>query len=107
MVNCELLMGFLRPTLINSSTVQQLTIFRVSQTAMNKHEWKTAVCPECGLSIQFSTQPVLYHLLLCPQCETLLVVTAVAPLKLDWAFEEPDGSEINFKPFSPRPFRKI
>ena len=46
---------------------------------MNEKKWKTAVCPECGLSIQFSIQPALYHLLLCPQCETLLVVTAVSP----------------------------
>ncbi|MBE2221737.1 MAG: hypothetical protein IAF02_09365 [Anaerolineae bacterium] len=69
---------------------------------MNENEWKTAVCPECGLSIHLSTQPHLYHLLLCPRCETLLAVTAVSPIHLDWAFEEPDDSEIDFTPFSPR-----
>jgi uncharacterized paraquat-inducible protein A len=73
-----------------------------SLVVMSENKWKTAVCPECGLSIQFSTQPARYHLLLCPQCETLLVVTAVSPLNLDWAFEEPDGSDIAFRPFSPR-----
>lgn len=69
---------------------------------MSEKEGKTAVCPECGLSIQFATQPTRWHLLLCPQCETLLAVTAVSPLHLDWAFEEPDDIAINFRPFSPR-----
>jgi uncharacterized paraquat-inducible protein A len=68
---------------------------------MNENEGKTAVCPECGLSIQLFNHIQLYHLLLCPQCETLLMITAVSPLCLDWAFEEPDGSQSNFSPYFP------
>jgi hypothetical protein len=49
----------------------------------------TAVCPECAELITFQKEPPLHYLLLCPHCETILMVTAVAPLMLDWAFEEP------------------
>ena len=49
----------------------------------------TAVCPECKKGIQFPAAPRPYHLFLCPHCETMLLVTAVSPLQIDWAFEEP------------------
>lgn len=49
----------------------------------------TAVCPECKNEIHFREQPRPYHLFLCPHCETILQVTAVNPLIVDWAFEEP------------------
>ena len=56
---------------------------------MSSTQLLTAVCPECAEKITFETNPSLHYLLLCPHCETILVVTAVAPPQLDWAFEEP------------------
>jgi uncharacterized paraquat-inducible protein A len=70
---------------------------------MKGNEWQTAVCPECGHLIKLASLTTQFHLLLCPHCEMLLVVTAVCPLRLDWAFEEPDDSKNNFNPYFPRP----
>ncbi len=56
---------------------------------MSSSQSLTAVCPECAEQITFRTNPPLHYLLLCPHCETILMVTAVSPLQLDWAFEEP------------------
>ncbi|MCZ7666715.1 MAG: hypothetical protein M5U34_05530 [Chloroflexi bacterium] len=63
---------------------------------------QTAVCPECSAVIQLSAHLPVCHLLLCPQCETLLVITAVHPLRLDWAFEEPFPPDAHYNPRYPR-----
>ena len=60
-------------------------------------------CPECGCVIHLDARLQLAHLLLCPNCETLLIVVAVEPrVVVDWAFEEPDASVPPFMPYFPR-----
>ena len=68
---------------------------------MDEKERETAVCPECGSVIQSPVHIHCYSLLLCPRCETMLVVTAVHPLRLDWAFEEPADARPPFHPHFP------
>lgn len=63
---------------------------------------QTAVCPECGGEMQLSSHLPVFYLLLCPHCETLLMVTAVHPLRLDWAFEEPFPPDSHYDPHYPR-----
>ena len=48
-----------------------------------------ATCPACGSRIQLRKMPRRGHVITCQDCASMLVVTRLAPLKLDWAFEEP------------------
>jgi len=58
-------------------------------------------CPECGGLIHLANQPHEHHLLLCPHCEILLIVTRLEPIVVDWAFEEPDEMKTPFNPYFP------
>ena len=51
----------------------------------------TARCPECDSRIYFERRPDIGEMISCPECDTLLEVISVAPLRLDWASEEPVG----------------
>lgn len=51
----------------------------------------TARCPECDSRIYFERRPDTGEMISCPECDTLLEVISVSPLRLDWASEEPVG----------------
>jgi lysine biosynthesis protein LysW len=48
-----------------------------------------ATCPACGARIHLRKMPRKDHFITCQNCDSMLVVTRLAPLKLEWAFEEP------------------
>lgn len=52
----------------------------------------TARCPECDSRIYFERRPDTGEMISCPECDTLLEVISISPLKLDWASEEPVGT---------------
>jgi lysine biosynthesis protein LysW len=56
----------------------------------------TARCPECDSRIYFERRPDTGEMISCPECDTLLEVISVAPLRLDWASEEPVGAQTNW-----------
>ena len=68
---------------------------------MKKMQHFTTSCPECGVSIHLENKPHKQQLLLCPHCETLLIVTTVEPVVVDWAFEEPIEPNLPFNPYFP------
>jgi DNA-directed RNA polymerase subunit RPC12/RpoP len=49
----------------------------------------SAYCPACGTDIFFRKLPRRGHYIACQECESLLEVVRLAPLTLNWAFEEP------------------
>ncbi len=51
----------------------------------------TARCPECDSRIYFERRPDTGEMISCPECDTLLEVISVSPLRLDWAADEPVG----------------
>ncbi len=69
---------------------------------MNKVGPFTTDCPECGVCIHLEHRPHEQQLLLCPHCETLLIVTAEEPVIVDWAFEEPNEPNTPFNPYYPQ-----
>lgn len=57
-----------------------------------RHGYKkrmTTFCPACGSDMQFRKLPRRGNTVTCRQCQSLLEVTRLAPLTLEWAFEEP------------------
>jgi hypothetical protein len=46
-------------------------------------------CPACGIDIHFRKLPKRGHHVTCFECKSLLEVIRLAPLTLEWAFEEP------------------
>lgn len=56
----------------------------------------TARCPECDSRIYFDRRPDAGEVIACPECDTLLEVISVSPLRLDWASEEPVGATGNW-----------
>ncbi len=46
-------------------------------------------CPACGTDIYFRRLPRRGNYVTCHECESLLEVVRLAPLTLEWAFEEP------------------
>lgn len=56
----------------------------------------TARCPECDSRIYFERRPDAGEMMSCPECDTLLEVISVSPLRLDWASEEPVGAPSNW-----------
>jgi hypothetical protein len=46
-------------------------------------------CPACGSDMHFRKLPRRGTTVTCRQCQSLLEVTRLAPLTLEWAFEEP------------------
>ncbi len=49
------------------------------------------LCRSCGREIQFRRPPHLGQRFVCPRCSTQLEVIGLAPLEVDWAFDEPIG----------------
>jgi lysine biosynthesis protein LysW len=45
-------------------------------------------CPACDARIRFSAKPFIGQRLTCPECEHLVEVIRLEPLKLDWVWEE-------------------
>ncbi|MEZ4516121.1 MAG: hypothetical protein R3C44_04535 [Chloroflexota bacterium] len=56
----------------------------------------TARCPECDARIYLQRRPEAGELMSCPECDTLLEVISVSPLRLDWADDEPLESPGNW-----------
>ena len=50
-------------------------------------------CPACGADIHFRRLPRRGHHVTCFECSSLLEVTRLAPVTLEWAFEEPYEDE--------------
>lgn len=50
-------------------------------------------CPACGSDMHFRKLPRRGNTVTCQQCQSLLRVTRLAPLTLEWAFEEPIGDD--------------
>ena len=48
----------------------------------------TASCPDCLVQIRFRKAPELEDLVTCPECEALLEVVQLKPLRLDWAYSD-------------------
>lgn len=46
-------------------------------------------CPACGSDMHFRKLPRRGNTVTCGQCQSLLEVKRLAPLTLEWAFEEP------------------
>ena len=46
-------------------------------------------CPECRGAVTFEVQPILGQRAVCPSCQAVLEVVVMAPVELDWSFEEP------------------
>lgn len=46
-------------------------------------------CRSCGREIRFRRQPTLGSRLTCPACGTKLEILGLAPIEVDWAFDEP------------------
>lgn len=47
------------------------------------------ICPSCDTRVRFDKPPKMGQFVTCPECENMLEVVRLSPLKLDWAFEEP------------------
>jgi len=47
-------------------------------------------CPMCQAAVPVVKKPKLYSLVYCPECDAELSVVGLAPLELDWPFEEID-----------------
>lgn len=48
-----------------------------------------ATCPACGTRIHLRKMPRRGQFITCQECDSMLVVARLAPLRLEWAFEEP------------------
>ena len=48
-----------------------------------------ATCPACGYELRFKKLPKRGNYITCPGCHSFLEVVRVAPLSLEWGFEEP------------------
>jgi len=51
----------------------------------------SVTCRSCGREIRLRRQPHLGLRLVCPGCGTKLEVIGLAPLEVDWAFDQPLG----------------
>ena len=49
------------------------------------------ICPDCDAEVSLTDAPWLGQRVSCPRCRTMLEVTGLSPVELDWAFEEPLG----------------
>lgn len=47
------------------------------------------ICPACDTRVRFEKAPKMGQFVTCPECENMLEVVRLSPIKLDWAFEEP------------------
>jgi lysine biosynthesis protein LysW len=51
----------------------------------------SVTCRSCGREIRLRRPPTLGLRLVCPGCGTKLEVLGLAPLEVDWAFDQPLG----------------
>jgi hypothetical protein len=56
---------------------------------LRKRKGVSATCPACDTPIHFRKKPGSGQLLVCRECDSLLRVFSVSPLRLTWAFREP------------------
>ena len=61
---------------------------------MHRKQWKSkngleATCPACGYHIRLRRLPRKGQFITCWACDSMLAVARLAPLRLEWAFEEP------------------
>lgn len=58
---------------------------------VGRRRWKgqAAICPACGTAICFTKRLGQGQFVICRECDSLLEVLSLSPLKLEWAFEEP------------------
>jgi len=54
-------------------------------------------CPACGSDIRFRRLPRRGSTVTCQECQSFLQVMRLAPLTLEWAFEEPFEDDV-FEP---------
>ena len=59
---------------------------------MGKLTYKVMVaeCPDCETNIRFHRPLKIGQNVICPECEADLVVRALNPLELYWAFDDDD-----------------
>lgn len=48
-------------------------------------------CPSCGREIRLRREPKVGLRIACPGCGTKMEIIGMAPLEIDWAFDEPFG----------------
>ncbi len=53
----------------------------------------TAYCRACHSRIRFNERPELYDLVTCPECDEVLEVISVSPIRLDWPSDFGDDDE--------------
>ncbi len=53
----------------------------------------TVFCRACHSRITFSERPELYDLVTCPECDEVLEVINVSPIRLDWPSDFGDDDE--------------
>jgi lysine biosynthesis protein LysW len=51
----------------------------------------SVTCRSCGREIRLRRPPQLGLRLVCPGCGTKLEVIGLAPIEVDWAFDQPLG----------------
>ena len=53
----------------------------------------TAYCRACHSRIRFNERPELYDLVTCPECDEVLEVINLSPIRLDWPSDFGDDDE--------------
>jgi lysine biosynthesis protein LysW len=53
----------------------------------------TAYCRACHSRIRFPERPELYDLVTCPECDEVLEVISLSPIRLDWPSDFGDEDE--------------
>ncbi|MFN2221750.1 MAG: hypothetical protein ACK2UH_04315 [Candidatus Promineifilaceae bacterium] len=53
----------------------------------------TAFCRSCHSRIRFRERPELYDLVTCPECDEVLEVISLSPIRLDWPSDFGDDDE--------------
>lgn len=53
----------------------------------------TAYCRACHSRIRFEERPELYDIVTCPECDEVLEVINLSPIRLDWPSDFGDDDE--------------
>jgi lysine biosynthesis protein LysW len=53
----------------------------------------TAYCRTCHSRIRFNERPELYDLVTCPECDEVLEIINLSPIRLDWPSDFGDDGE--------------
>ena len=66
-----------------------------------KRKGLATFCPACGSDIHFRRLPRRGSTVTCRECQSFLEVRRLAPLTLEWAFEEPlSDDELDRNPYA-------